>query len=292
MNLFIFICKKIRLFTLNKYKNRSAMQRNHVRRKIRKIIQQPQAVEHRTNIQRRHEPVVPVRTTNNEMIRANVSKTINLVNAAKPPVKTVKYSQVPKIFSGETIYIIGGGPSLKGFDFRKLRGCRTIAINKALIYHAGADVVYWTDGRFYTWFKNEVDNYQGLKFALKAGSQYTSDIQVLRKGKPYGLEEDPETLAHGFNSGYAAINLAYHLGAAKIILLGFDMSNDGTQTHFHDGYPTRGAGDHIYIDKFLPGFKQLDSELKAKGVTVLNASPYSRLNIFPKITIDQGLSLR
>ena len=262
------------------------------RRTVRKIIQEPQAVEHKTNIQRRNEKRTVIRTTNNEAIRANVSKTMQLRNSAEnTPARTVTYSTVKRQFANETIYIIGGGPSLKNFDVKTLIGKKTIAINKAIIYHPTAKVLYWTDGRFYTWFKNEVDNYKGLKFALKPGSQYTRDIQVLRKGKTHGLEEDPQVLAHGFNSGHAAINLAYHLGAARIILLGFDMGNDGTQTHFHDGYPTRAAGDKIYHEKFLPGFKQLNVEIKTKGIEIYNASPYSRLNIFPKITIEQALQL-
>ncbi len=265
------------------------MKRN---RNIRKIIQEPVAISHKTNIERRNENVNIIRNTNNQAIAAHVSKTMHLKNAAQPPLRTVKYSTVPKKFPGETIYIIGGGPSLKGFNFKELSGCRTIAINKALLYHTEADVLYWTDGRFYTWFKNEVDSYKGLKFALKPGSLYTNDIKILRKGKPYGLEEDPQTLSHGFNSGYAAINLAYHLGAKRIILLGFDMTNDGNQTHFHDGYPTRAAGNRIYEDKFLPGFKQLSSEIKNKGIDIYNASPHSRLKDFPIITLNQALSFR
>ena len=260
------------------------------RKSIRKVIQEPIAIEHKTNIQRRNENRTIVRTTNNQAIRANVSKNVHLRNSAEASPKTVKYSTVPKLFPNETIYIIGGGPSLKNFDFRTLVGKKTIAINKAIIYHPTADVLYWTDGRFYTWFKNEVDNYKGLKFALKPGSQYTADIQVLRKGKPHGIEEDPEVLAHGFNSGHAAINLAYHLGAVRIILLGFDMINNGEQTHFHDGYPTRAAGNKMYQDKFLPGFKQLNSEIRNKGIEILNASPHSKLTVFPKITIQQALS--
>ena len=262
------------------------------RRTIRKVIQEPISINHKTNIQRRNEAPRIVRTSNNQAIAMNISKNIQLRNSADEAPKTVKYSTVPKLFPNETIYIIGGGPSLCNFDFRTLIGKKTIAINKGIIFHPTADVLYWTDGRFYTWFKNEVDSYKGLKFALKPGSQYTHDINVLRKGKPYGLEEDPQTLAHGFNSGYAAINLAYHLGAKRIILLGFDMTNDGNQTHFHDGYPTRAAGNEVYQDKFLPGFKQLSSEIKTKGIEIYNASPHSRLNTFPIITLNQALSFR
>jgi hypothetical protein len=268
------------------------MQRN---RKIRKVIQQPIAVEHTTNIHRRQDGrnfTKSVPTPTDHAARLPINKSVGFVNSAQPPLSNIKYTTIQKRFDGETVYIIGGGPSLKNFDFRQLAGVRTIAINKAMLYHTQTDVLYWTDVRFYTWYKNEIDNYKGLKFALKAGSQYTNDISILKKGKAHGLETDRQTLAHGNNSGYAAINLAYHLGARRIILLGFDMASDGKDGHFHDGYPTRAAGDKMYQDKFLPGFKQLHSELKDSGVTVLNASPYSKLTVFPKITLEQALSFR
>ena len=263
------------------------MQRN---RNVRKVIQPHIVVEHTTNIHRRQDNRNFVKSTQAHL--TNIPRHMHVVNSAMPAISNIQYSTIDKGFGGETIYIIGGGPSLKNFDFRQLRGARTIAINKAILFHPGADVLYWTDIRFYTWYKNEIDNYKGLKFTINAGSQYTNDIKVLKKGKAYGLETDNQTLAHGNNSGYAAINLAYHLGAKRIILLGFDMASDGKDGHFHDGYPTRAAGDKMYQDKFLPGFKQLHSELKDSEVTVLNASPYSNLTVFPKITIEQALSFR
>ena len=113
------------------------------RRNVRKIMQEPNAV-------------------------INISKNMQLRNSAEPSPSKVKYSTVPKLFPQETIYIIGGGPSLKNFNFKTLIGKKTIAINKAIIYHPTADILYWTDGRFYTWFKNEVDNFKGLKFAIYA----------------------------------------------------------------------------------------------------------------------------
>ena len=262
------------------------------RRGVKKIIQEPMAKVRPSNISRRVLNRSIVKTTNIRPARGFSQRALEIKNSEVPAGKPIKYSVVPRKFEGETIYIIGGGPSLKNFNFAELKGCRTIAINKAVFFHQSADVLYWTDSRFYTWYKNDIDNFNGLKFALKPGSQYTTDIKVLRKGVAHGLEKDPHVLAHGNNSGYAAINLAYHLGANRIVLLGFDMHNDGKDTHFHDGYPTKSTGDQIYRDKFLPGFTQLKSELDPEGVTVLNASVYSQLTTFTKITIEQALSFR
>ena len=262
------------------------------RRGIKKIIQQPIAEVRHHNVTRRVLNKNSVKTTSIQPVRGFGQKTLEIKNSEVAVSKPINYSTTTKIFKDETIYIIGGGPSLKNFNFANLKGHKTIAINKAIFFHQTADVLYWTDSRFYTWYKNDIDNFNGLKFSLKPGSQYTSDIKVLRKGILHGLEKDPGVLAHGNNSGYAAINLAYHLGAKRIILLGFDMHNDGKDTHFHDGYPTRPAGNHIYKDKFLPGFKKLELALRVDGVTVLNASPHSQLNVFPKITLVQALSFR
>ena len=70
------------------------------------------------------------------------------------------------------------------------------------------------------------------------------------------------------------------------------MANNGDESHFHDGYPSRGTSDRMYMDKFVPGFKQLKAELTQNNVQVLNASPYSKINDFPKISFDQALSFR
>mgnify|MGYP003122516323 CR=1 FL=1 len=265
------------------------MQRN---RNIRKVIQPPNAVVHTTNIQRKTTSRNFEKISHIQAPKADLSKSISVVNSEQPMPSKIKYSTIQNKFKDKTIYIIGGGPSLENFDFNKLAGHVTIAINKAIIFHNIADVLYWTDTRFYTWYKNEVDNYKGLKFSLTAGSQYTDDVNILKKGKVYGLETDPQTLAHGNNSGYAAINLAYHLGAKRIILLGFDMGSNSANTHFHDGYPARAAPNSMYEEKFIPGFNQLNLELKDSGVTILNASPTSKLRVFPKITIEQALSFR
>jgi len=220
----------------------------------------------------------------------------NIPKTTKPSDRSgsnkVTYSPVDRLWEGETIYIIGGGPSLKNFNFMGLVGSRVIAVNKAMYAYPNADVLFWTDSRFYTWYKNDIDNFQCLKYTLKSANQYTADVKILRKGAPHGLEEGTDTLAHGNNSGYAAINLAYHLGAKRIVLLGFDMCNDGIVTHFHDGYPTRATGDRIYVDKFLPGFTSLYECLKQKGVEVLNASPYSKLTVFTKISLEAAVTFR
>ena len=150
--------------------------------------------------------------------------------------------------------------------------------------------MYWTDSRVYSWLKQDIDNFNGLKYTIRDHHSYVGDIKILKKGNKFNLEESKDTLSHGNNSGYAAINLAYHLGAKRIILLGYDMRNDGKKSHYHDGYPVPITGDNIYRDEFIPGFQVLADLLKTKGVEVYNASLNSLLTVWPKITIDKALT--
>lgn len=201
-------------------------------------------------------------------------------------------ARVEPIWAGETVYIIGGGPSLETFNWNSLVGKRTIAINKAILSYPMADAMYWTDSRVYGWYKQDIDKFKGPKYTIRHHASYPADVKVLRKSNKFGLEESKDALCHGNNSGYAAINLAYLMGAKKIVLLGYDMHNDGTKGHYHDGYPVPVTGDNIYRDQFVPGFQILADLLKQKKVEVYNASVRSSLTVWPRISFDQALSLR
>lgn len=220
---------------------------------------------------------------------------VNYTEAAGTLPKNIKNKNVFKIepiWAGETVYIIGGGPSLINFDWTRLGGKKTIAINKSILSYPNANILYWTDSRVYGWYKTEIDKFKGLKITIRDHVTYPDDVKILRKSSKFGLEESRDSLCHGNNSGYAAINLAYHLGVKKIVLLGYDMKNNGTQGHYHDGYPVPVTGDGVYKDQFIPGFKILADLLKEKKIEVYNASLSSALTVWPKISIDQALSFR
>lgn len=201
-------------------------------------------------------------------------------------------SRVEPIWKGETVYIIGGGPSLSDFNWAGLIGKKTIAINKALLSYPNADILYWTDSRVYGWYKEEFDKFKGLKYTIRHHPSYTSDVKVLRKSSKFGLEDAKDGLCHGNNSGYAAINLAYLLGAKRIVLLGYDMRNEGSKGHYHDGYPVPVTGDNIYKDQFIPGFQILADLLKEKKIEVYNASINSSLKVWQRISFNQALSFK
>ena len=199
-----------------------------------------------------------------------------------------KVGSISPIYKDETIFIIGGGPSLKNFNFDLLKRKKVIAINKAFLTVPWANVLYWTDSRFYNWFKAQIHAFKGLKVTNKP-KPVTDDIINLRDTGRTGLDLDRSSLRHGNNSGYAAINLAVHLGAKKIVLLGYDMSLSGNKSHWHEGYSTP-TNHKVYKNSMLPHFDTLVDPIKKLGIEIWNANPNSDLTCFPKCTIEEGLT--
>lgn len=232
------------------------------------------------NINKRIDYITPAKKN------INIKYNHELINSKSKKFKNYEtVGNIPNIYKNETIYIIGGGPSLKDFDFSKLNGKITIAINKAILHFPNANVAYWTDTRVYDWYNKQIDNFKGLKITNKPNPCKEGIINVLNTGKT-GLELNSNGIRHGNNSGYAAINVAYHLGAKRIILLGYDMGNSKNSTHWHDGYNLPKSNPNLYQISMLPNFDTLTEPLEKAGVEVLNANLESNLKCFKKIPLD------
>ena len=188
----------------------------------------------------------------------------------------------------EPWYIVGGGPSLRGFDWDRLRDRHVIAVNRAYEVLSKADVVYFTDPRF--WERHQTNLLDHVGRLVTGASKKRVDhprVENWRLTGLCGLDRTPGCLRHGNNSGHAALNLAYHLGAKRIYLLGFDMAYGDGVSHWHGGHP------HLHrervFDKMLPFFEDIAAELEAEGIRVWNANPASRLRAFPFCTFQDAL---
>jgi len=220
---------------------------------------------------------------------------INPTVISKPNIEVFKeinkntiYKEIQPIYKDQTIYLIGGGPSLKNFDFNVLKTKNSIAINKAYQVASFANFLYWSDFRFYQWFKEDIDNFKGFKVTNKPKPIDDNIINLKDTGK-LGIDINPHALRHGNNSGYAAINLAVHLGVNKIILLGYDMGSSGNATHFHNGYDTK-TDEKVYKNNMLPCFESLVDELKELKIEIWNASKDSKLTCFPKCSLLEAIN--
>lgn len=197
---------------------------------------------------------------------------------------------------------IGGGPSLTPAQVERVRGrARVIAINNAYLLAPWADVLYFCDDKWWAQYGHgaKLGAWQGLIVRLDGGRGDFGDprIKVLRNygrigsndlGRE-GLCAQRDGLYHGQNSGYQAIGLAVHLGAKRIVLLGYDMQAklEGAQlkTHWHADHPG-GTSERVF-DQMLPNFDALVKPLERRGIEVLNCTAQTRLRSFPVRALDE-----
>jgi hypothetical protein len=199
---------------------------------------------------------------------------------------------VPALWVGETVVCLATGPSLTAADVDYCRGrARVIAINDAVRLAPWADALYACDAVWWKWHAG-VPTFTGPKWSLedRAWASHAArypDVQRLANTGRMGLERVPTGLRSGRNSGYQAINLAVHYGAARILLLGYDMQpGRGGKNHFFGEHPIRRASPYPL---FRQHFESLKQPLAAAGIVVLNCTPGSALATFPHVPLRTAL---
>lgn len=211
-------------------------------------------------------------------------------------------NKITKIFTKDSwkdlpCFIIGGGSSLKDFDFTWLRGHRTIGINKAFLRFTPS-INYAMDSNFYRGiYDGTYDKQEGCRVLTKwleySGhrvfltpmefNKYGEEVYLVRR--KWKIEVNQKDLDEGIyggqNSAAGAINLAISLGASPIYLLGYDMKC-GVKTHYHTGYPDR---DPVLFNTKLQEYKAEIEELsklwKEYNISIINLGPDSDLTCFP-----------
>jgi hypothetical protein len=201
--------------------------------------------------------------------------------------QAIVYAIVPRLWPDSTIVCIGGGPSLTPEDVDFCRGkARVIAVNDAYKLAPWADVLFGCDAKWWSWHKG-APRFAGLKYAIQEQARRWPGVQALRNMGETGLERDPSGLRTGRNSGYQAINLAVHLGARRIVLLGYDLgpAKDG-KTHWFGNHPDRAPSPYGLM---LRKFETIVAPLKDAGIEVLNCSRRTALTVFPRRVLSEVL---
>lgn len=193
------------------------------------------------------------------------------------------YGTVPRCFPGETIVCIASGPSLTKADVAFCRDrARVIVVNDNYKLAPWANVLYAADVPW--WAKHpETATFAGLKYTV---GKLTGrpDVVLLKAGVVEGLSTNPSELRRGKNSGYQSINLAYLLGAKRIVLLGFDLQETYNKSHWFGDHQAQGLlnpgpGSLIQWREY---FQTLVAPLASHGVSVVNCSRETALRCFPR----------
>jgi hypothetical protein len=226
---------------------------------------------------------------------------------------------VPKIWEEGDVWILGGGPSVpKQFGIPQLvvqqvvngtsppsvyspymsgiHDKHVIGINVAYLIGDWIDVAFFGDIGFFLQHKEKLAQFPGIKVCCHPQIEKFNWVKYLpRDHKGRGISDNPNSVSWNYNSGAAAISLAIHAGAKRVILLGFDMKLDTTNMqHWHNLYGRGQVMDAKRIMKLpfvrhLRGFPEIAKDAKRMGVEVLNGSPDSAIVDFPKYSVNDLL---
>lgn len=193
-------------------------------------------------------------------------------------------------WTGEAAFILGGGPSIKNFDFDRLRGRgRVIAVNNAYTRAPWADVLFWADSRWLEWNAHDIKRHTG-KYKLTRRKPHV-DIGCHADTLHY----IPNRFSYwqdsvgGWCGGSNAINIAYLFGARVIILLGFDMREQPVMNWHNLHMMPHEPNQHR--KKFIPALEMMETHLTKANVTVINTNERSGLRCFPFANIEELLSM-
>lgn len=196
----------------------------------------------------------------------------------------------PKDWAGKAAVIVGGGESFSAADSRLIGMARNkdlirvIAVNDAVYPCWFADICYACDPEW--WRHHPLPEFLGRKMRLDKnpkGIPVSDEIEVIKSAGEHGLSS--RGIYTGRNGGYQALQVAFHLGATRMCLVGIDMSGG----HWFGEHPKgvrRGSPLHATMSR---NFDHLGPLLAKRGVEVVNASAISRIRAFPKVSLGEWL---
>ncbi|MDQ8180941.1 6-hydroxymethylpterin diphosphokinase MptE-like protein [Pelagicoccus sp. SDUM812005] len=219
--------------------------------------------------------------------------------------------------TGQRIFIVGNGPSLRTSDLQTLHDQRELSFAFNKIYLAFEETSYRPS--FYLVEDDLVakNNAKAIR-ALTGFQKFFPDYLLPVLGDPdeqtalfYFDVQRPEDfqprfseeslLVHsGYSCTYSALQLAIYMGFREIIFIGLDfyftlpsqaddevLTNEAQRNHFAPEYRKQGeTWNRPYLDQTREAYILAKQVADRKGITILNASRSSELDVFPRVEFD------
>lgn len=205
---------------------------------------------------------------------------------------------IKKCWDGERVFIIGGGDSLRNFDWSLLDDKPCIAVNTAFLFQRNAECIFFTESMFYRQWNSRFHKSQAKyiytvdSIGASAFEGHTPDkrLTVLKNAKS-AWSMQKRAIGSVGNSGLRAINLAWLMGAGEIVLLGFDANPDG-ERNWHSGtnFAHNRTTDGLAMSqRSIEASEKIRLEMLKKGIDPLivrNAYADSHIKAFKSIDLN------
>jgi hypothetical protein len=148
----------------------------------------------------------------------------------------------------------------------------------------GCDPAWWRH-------RKGLPEFTGLKVAWSGAQVEFPDllrVEIAKDLSEYSNRmafEKTGRIGGGGNSGFQALNLAAQLGASRVLLIGFDMhARGGVHWYGRNGWPMANNPDESQFPALALGLRRRCACPGEKGVDVVNASPFSDLKGFRRMS--------
>ena len=196
-------------------------------------------------------------------------------------------------WTNESVAIVASGASVEPKQVACLKNrMRVIAIKKNIELAPFADVVYGCDG---PWWRSVqfLPKFTGLKLSFEPtvcnAETGIAKVEIPDKHGDRLLFDRVGVVGSGGNSGFQALNLAAQFGAARILLIGFDMQ--GEHWYGRNNWGQSNNPGPWNFPRWIAAFRNASVELMARNVDVVNASPISQIKGFRKQSVEETLRL-
>ena len=220
------------------------------------------------------------------------------------------WKSVPRLWPDSTVFIIGGGPSVNSTDLSLIHSHRVIGVNNAygdpihdesgklvgMLPRAWVDICWFGDNGWWNQHHEFMRKFPNLiaSCATNNNIRYrVHRVKCVDRGKAGGIEKEPWHISWNNCSGTAAINLAYHLGATRVVLIGYDMrvidpvwqGKDlvSGQKNYHSDHS---ENLHNPFPRYLLKYPTVAKDAKELGLEILNATPGSAIKQFPFVRLE------
>lgn len=207
-----------------------------------------------------------------------------------------QYHRIDREWEGQLAFVIGGGGSVLTQNVDLLRGRNIIAINSSYENEKlpVADYLIYHDDNWWREHGKKLQDFPGKIINPTSARKQCPRRLFVKKVFPPGLASDPAMLAMRRTTFTAGINLAVHLGANPIVLLGADgkmsKDKDGKDISHHHRPHRWWRFDKSRWDIHRAELATLVKPLADLGVSVLNASPGSAWDLWPVMTLEQAIA--
>ena len=201
--------------------------------------------------------------------------------------------------SGQSAFLLCGGPSLTDLDLDELRLLHTAGVNNTArvfttdLWFCVDDPLgfnmparFWDDSRTTKFIPNRF--YTSTGPSMKGVIPYNEAMSW--EWSKYLSEE---RVLWGVSVMFAAVRILFHLGVRRIFLLGCDLHMDKDRPYAADEQATDWhvrSNNRAYED-IKTQFRQIRSLLEDHGMHLFNCNPHSKLTIFPFMAYNRALSL-